>query len=250
MDKELAAFRAKREGGPPAVNPRDAGVDDWMAKRQRKIGNFILPPWAENAIREHQRSVIKQQMNEKRAGDQLLWSSAGSEAALTLAGKRGGVGGVDNTAQAVKANLLGQSQLAGSINSRPGESLNIFSAGVAQHLGEVEKARLRVRGLATPKGFADGGLVDGVGTSTSDSNFARLSRGEYILPAKSVSHHGLDTVQRFAGRRPGRRFCVLRRCQPVWRRRLWGRSHPVSRCFKHIRPGCCDSGKCLFNLRH
>lgn len=89
--------------------------------------------------------------------------------------------------------------MAGSINYRPGESLNIFSAGVAQHLGDVEKARQRVHsGLATPKGFADGGLVDGPGTSTSDSTLIRASRGEFIIPARSVSSHGLETVQRFA----------------------------------------------------
>jgi hypothetical protein len=44
-------------------------------------------------------------------------------------------------------------------------------------------------------GFAGGGAVHGPGTSTSDSIPARLSVGEYVSPAKSVSRYGVDLYE-------------------------------------------------------
>jgi hypothetical protein len=40
------------------------------------------------------------------------------------------------------------------------------------------------------KGFASGGLINGPGSSTSDSILARLSKGEYIMNAATVSKFG------------------------------------------------------------
>jgi hypothetical protein len=39
-------------------------------------------------------------------------------------------------------------------------------------------------------GFADGGHVSGPGTATSDSIFARVSNGEFIVNAAAASKHG------------------------------------------------------------
>jgi transcriptional regulator with XRE-family HTH domain len=39
-------------------------------------------------------------------------------------------------------------------------------------------------------GFATGGAVDGPGTTTSDSIFARLSRGEFVIKAAAVQEYG------------------------------------------------------------
>lgn len=44
--------------------------------------------------------------------------------------------------------------------------------------------------IPTPKGFAGGGHVSGPGTETSDSINARLSKNEFVEPAKSVRHYG------------------------------------------------------------
>jgi len=41
-------------------------------------------------------------------------------------------------------------------------------------------------------GFARGGIVLGSGTTTSDSIFARLSRGEFIIKAAAVKNYGVD----------------------------------------------------------
>ena len=50
-------------------------------------------------------------------------------------------------------------------------------------------------GGAAP-GHARGGLINGEGTSTSDSIFARLSNGEFVMQAKAVAHFGADFFQR------------------------------------------------------
>lgn len=52
-------------------------------------------------------------------------------------------------------------------------------------------------------GFAEGGLVTGPGTGTSDSIFARLSNGEYVMPASAVQAYGVGFFEDLrAGRMP------------------------------------------------
>lgn len=52
-------------------------------------------------------------------------------------------------------------------------------------------------------GFADGGPVSGPGTSTSDSIVARLSDGEFVMPARAVRHYGVGMMERIrTGRLP------------------------------------------------
>lgn len=51
------------------------------------------------------------------------------------------------------------------------------------------------------RAFAGGGHVRGPGTGTSDSILARVSDGEYVLPARAVRHYGvafLDRLRRLA----------------------------------------------------
>jgi hypothetical protein len=45
---------------------------------------------------------------------------------------------------------------------------------------------------ASAPGYAEGGEVNGPGTTTSDSIFARLSRGEFVTQAKAVAYWGAD----------------------------------------------------------
>jgi hypothetical protein len=42
--------------------------------------------------------------------------------------------------------------------------------------------------------FATGGLVRGAGTGTSDDILARLSDGEYVMPAATVDHYGVGMM--------------------------------------------------------
>jgi hypothetical protein len=50
-------------------------------------------------------------------------------------------------------------------------------------------------GAGTP-GFAGGGRVRGPGTGTSDSIFARLSTGEFVIRARAVQHYGTQVFER------------------------------------------------------
>jgi hypothetical protein len=61
--------------------------------------------------------------------------------------------------------------------------------------------------IKLPSGFATGGYIAGPGTGTSDSVLARLSNGEYVIPARIVRRLGVDFFDQLIGRtgvsRPG-----------------------------------------------
>lgn len=55
------------------------------------------------------------------------------------------------------------------------------------------------------KGHREGGYISGPGTGTSDSIFARLSNGEYVIPARIVSALGIGFFDELIGRRSTRK---------------------------------------------
>lgn len=63
---------------------------------------------------------------------------------------------------------------------------SISSFGTAALVGAAAVAAV----IAATGGFADGGLVTGPGSGTSDSILARISNGEYIVPAAAVQRIG------------------------------------------------------------
>ena len=67
--------------------------------------------------------------------------------------------------------------------------LSAISPGVT--FGSKFKSLLGFSNGGAVKGFATGGYIDGPGTRTSDSIFARLSKGEYVIKADTVSKFGL-----------------------------------------------------------
>lgn len=68
----------------------------------------------------------------------------------------------------------------------------------------------QVIGAFTGEGFAEGGYVAGPGTATSDSIPARLSNGEYVMPADTVRHFGRDFMDGIRAMRPQREAPVAR----------------------------------------
>lgn len=64
--------------------------------------------------------------------------------------------------------------------------------------------------IASALTFADGGFVSGPGTATSDSIPARLSDGEYVMPAKTVSHFGVEFMDAIRAMKPSRPAPVAR----------------------------------------
>ena len=94
-----------------------------------------------------------------------------------------------------------------------------FASAMARIVAELlaKKAVLALLGAggASPEflaglNFADGGYVSGPGTGTSDSIPARLSNGEYVMPAKTVSHFGVDFMDAIRAMRPARQAPVAR----------------------------------------
>jgi len=65
-----------------------------------------------------------------------------------------------------------------------------FGAAAAQAPASMAAALAAGQGLAAIPGFADGGGVDGPGGPRSDSILARLSDGEYVIPAATVDRFG------------------------------------------------------------
>ena len=66
-----------------------------------------------------------------------------------------------------------------------GAGLPGITGALTTEVGAIEKGALVAEQLKLP-GFAEGGVVDGPGTGTSDSILARVSKGELIVPADSV----------------------------------------------------------------
>lgn len=56
--------------------------------------------------------------------------------------------------------------------------------------------------IPLPAGFADGGLISGQGGPTSDSILARLSNGEYVIPAAIVKAFGVGFFDFLIGKSP------------------------------------------------
>jgi hypothetical protein len=56
--------------------------------------------------------------------------------------------------------------------------------------------------IPLPKGFATGGYVAGMGNGTSDSIMARLSNGEYVIPAAVVREFGVGFFDFLIGKAP------------------------------------------------
>jgi hypothetical protein len=56
--------------------------------------------------------------------------------------------------------------------------------------------------IPLPKGFAGGGYVSGMGGPTSDSIMARLSNGEYVIPAHIVRAFGVQFFDWLIGKSP------------------------------------------------
>jgi len=74
------------------------------------------------------------------------------------------------------------------------QSFGQFGQNTVSALGEMN--RYQSQFFQQFRGFADGGLIHGQGTGTSDSNIIRVSRGEFVVTADG-SNLG-DAIQHFA----------------------------------------------------
>jgi hypothetical protein len=104
-------------------------------------------------------------------------------------------------------------------NASLGDMVKNFALSLAKMVTDLlaKKAVLALLGafgapteVIAATGFADGGLVSGPGTGTSDSIPARLSNGEYVMPADTVRHYGRDFMDALRAMRPQREAPVAR----------------------------------------
>ena len=109
--------------------------------------------------------------------------------------------------------------IGGGIRSAMGAIVGFIRAPINAIIGGVNAVLSRINSIKVPDWvpgiggkhtnfgmvprLATGGYVDGVGTATSDSNPALLSRGEYVVKASTVRDFGVDFFDRLnAGQLP------------------------------------------------
>ena len=102
----------------------------------------------------------------------------------------------------------GVQALAGGIKSVFGTISGVIKAPINAIIGGINAVIKKINSLKVPDWvpviggahtsfptipkLATGGLVQGVGTGTSDSNMAWLSRGEYVVKADTVRRYGVE----------------------------------------------------------
>jgi hypothetical protein len=151
---------------------------------------------------------------------QLLQDIAGKSKGVAIGGiiveKAASIAGIiSNTAQA-NAQFLANPVSAATLGTAAISpiALNNISAGIsiASILAQSAKSISEINGAkssdtagggggSTPSKFATGGLVQGMGTSTSDSIMANLSNGESVINAKSTAMFGnlLSNINQMGG---------------------------------------------------
>jgi hypothetical protein len=140
----------------------------------------------------------------------LLQDIAGKSKAVAIGGvvieKAASIAGIISSTQKANAGFLASPASAATLGAAAvgPVTANNISAGIgiasiivqaAKSISEINAAKTSdsVGGDATkptPSKFATGGLVTGMGTSTSDSIMANLSNGESVINAKSTAMFG------------------------------------------------------------
>jgi len=79
----------------------------------------------------------------------------------------------------------------------------LLQSGGIDYAGLVAAITKDAKANGELKGYATGGLITGPGTGTSDSIFARLSNGEYVMSADAVRMFGTGLLDQMnAGQLP------------------------------------------------
>ena len=163
-----------------------------MAVGAAEIGNFIADRLKENAgkdknkqktaVRVGAASSIAGVIGSTAAANAGFLANPGSIATMGLA-----------AATPIALNIASSLVAIGNIVSQKNKAIaEIDNAGSGDSGGG---------GKATPSKFATGGLVQGMGTSTSDSIIANLSNGESVINAKSTAMFGnlLSNINQMGG---------------------------------------------------
>jgi hypothetical protein len=163
----------------------------------------------EEAKLEMKRMVADKTIQVAGQAGQLLQEIAGKSKGVAIGGviveKAASIAGIISSTAQANAQFLANPVSAATLGTAAISpiALNNISAGIsiASILAQSAKSISEINGAKssdtagggatqTPSKFATGGLVQGMGTSTSDSIMANLSNGESVINAKSTAMFG------------------------------------------------------------
>ena len=166
----------------------------------------------------------------------LLQDIAGKSKAVAIGGvvieKAASIAGIISSTQKANAGFLASPASAATLGAAAvgPVTANNISAGIgiasiivqaAKSISEINAAKATEGGgmdaaKPTPSKFATGGLVQGMGTSTSDSIIANLSNGESVINAKSTAMFGnlLSSINEAGG---GVSFANKNQANPIFK---------------------------------
>ena len=182
LETENAIVEGKAKINKKEIDDRASTIDavGKMAVAGAEIGNFIADSLKANAGKDKQR-----QKTAVRVG--AASSIAGVIGSTAMANS----GFLANPASVSTLGLAASVPIAASIASSTIAIANIIQQK-NKAIAEIDNASDSSGGggQQTPSKFATGGMVTGMGTSTSDSIMARLSNGESVINAKSTAMFG------------------------------------------------------------
>jgi hypothetical protein len=191
IDQQIAD--AKKEIQKKEIEQRAASIDavGKMAVGAAEIGSFIADRLKGDNVKDKQRLKTAVRVGAASSIAGVIGSTASANA-----------GFLANPASIATMGLAAAVPIATSLASSTIAIANILSEKT-KAIREIDEAGGDTGGggKATPSKFATGGLVTGMGTSTSDSIMANLSNGESVINAKSTAMFGnlLSNINQMGG---------------------------------------------------
>jgi hypothetical protein len=216
-NKELEALELQDVGYEDDLKKRQAH-DEKVLELQKKYGVDTVE--IDKKIKEDKKAILQAELEMRRlvadktievAGQagKFLQEIAGKSKAVAIGGviveKAASIAGIISSTAQANAQFLANPASAATLGTAAISpiALNNISAGIsiasiiaqsAKSIAEINGAKssdaVGGGGQQAPSKFATGGLVTGMGTSTSDSIIANLSNGESVINAKSTAMFG------------------------------------------------------------
>jgi hypothetical protein len=149
-----------------------------MAQTAADIGSFIADRLRGDNVKDKDRQKTAVRVGAASSIAGVIGQTAAANA-----------GFLANPASVSTLGLAAAAPIAASIASSTIAIANIL-AQKNKAIAEIDNSNTETAGQTAPSKFATGGLVTGMGTSTSDSIMARLSNGESVINAKSTAMFG------------------------------------------------------------
>jgi uncharacterized membrane protein YfcA len=182
LETENAIVDGKAKINKQEIDQKAATIDavGKMVVAGAEIGNFIADSLKANAGKDKQRQKTAVRVGAASSIAGVIGSTASANA-----------GFLANPASISTMGLAAAVPIATNIASSLVAVANIIQQK-NKAIAEIDNASDSSGGggQQTPSKFATGGMVTGMGTSTSDSIMARLSNGESVINAKSTAMFG------------------------------------------------------------